>query len=88
MKIFKTRFASVIPLLTVVIIVAMRRFSNRLGENYLLVSGIVLLILFLVNFGLIYTRYKEGRVARSKIILAPVIMAAALGIWAYYLFFP
>ncbi len=88
MNIFKTRLGSAIPLLSFIIIAALHKFSDKLGENYLMVSGITLLALFLLNLGLIYTRYKEGRVAKSKIILAGLIIMAALGIWAYYLFFP
>jgi hypothetical protein len=88
MNIFKTRFGSTIPLLSFFILAALYKFSDKLGEHYLMVSGITLLVLFLANMGLVYTRYKEGRVVKSKIILAGLIMAAALGIWAYYLFFP
>ena len=88
MNIFKTRFASAIPLLSFLIIAALHKFSDQLGEQYTMIAGISLLVLFLVNLGLFYTRYKEGRVAKSKIVLLVVMMTVAFGAWAYFLFFP
>lgn len=88
MNIFKTRFASAIPLFSILIIATLHKFADQLGENYLIIAGIALLFLFLVNLGLFYTRYKEGRVAKSRIILLVVFMVVAFGAWAYFLFFP
>lgn len=87
MKIFSSRLANFIPLLTFFSIAALHLLEDKLGENYLTVTAIVLGILFLANIGLIYTRFKEGRLSKSRILISLLLMMVVLGTWTYYVFF-